>query len=43
MQTLILARRGRVGVTVWHWGFVFEQDILISVELFSTQEAPVPS
>ena len=44
MQTLVLIRRGRVGVrAVWHQSFVFEQDILISVELVSTQEAAIPS
>ena len=31
------------GVAVWHQGFVIEQDILISVELISIQEAAVPA
>ena len=49
MQTWIQIRRGRVvgggggGGSVWHQGFVIEQDILISVELISIQQAAVPS
>ena len=35
--------RSRGGGACWHQGFVFEQDIFISVELFNTQEAEAPS
>ena len=34
---------GGEGGSIWHQGFVIEQDILISVELISIQEAAVPS